>query len=106
MSSTKRPRTERWIVARHVDRILGLVVQPAYDADVPPDQYEAAVAQAVKGLIAIAAPHAGKTMLAGWLEACEEATGPEDLMDVLRSVYATLWGSGLLRPSPLEEEDV
>jgi hypothetical protein len=104
--SQTRPRTERWIVARHVDRVLGLVVQPAYEPDLPSDQYQAALDHAVRGLMAIASPHAGQTERDGWGEALGAATSTADLLDLMRCLYATLHRSGLLRPSPLEEDEV
>ena len=94
------------MVARHVDRVLGLTVQSAYLPELPPDQFEASLAYAVMGLAALAKPHANGTACDGWALALETATTAEDFMDVFKMVYDTLWRSGVLRPSPLESEDV
>jgi len=106
MSETRQPRTERWIASRHVDRVLSLTASPAFNPDLPSEQYNAALAQAVRGLIGIAGPHAIPARYGRWMKEAQRIEHADDWLGLFNDIYACLHASGLLRPAPLEEDEL
>jgi hypothetical protein len=83
-----------------------LTVAPANNPDLPSEQYAAALAHSVRGLIGIAAPHATPERVYRWNRNAGKVTDPDEWLTLFGDVYDCLHASGLLRPAPLEEDEL